>query len=161
MQQTILTFNGRTSVEEKPKENIYSGLESNNRQFNNRDLSSLNCYESDDQDRCKYYSFNRYNPTTTQKPLNNWAYDNSDVGVGSHNHKFALAADNNRYKRRSTLNKKYYNKHKSRPKPLQYENEKYYDHVFPKRNSTSNNADDEPIGNDLFYQPNSLEHAEL
>ena len=60
----------------------------------------------------------------------------------------------NKYVRRSL---KKYNKNKDnrpRPKPLQIENEKYYDHVFPKRELRSNSTD-------LFYQPNSLDHAEL
>ncbi|RZC31752.1 hypothetical protein BDFB_009556 [Asbolus verrucosus] len=68
-------------------------------------------------------------------------------------HRSSLPVDN-KYVRRSL---KKYNKNKDnrpRPKPLQFENEKYYDHVFPKRETKSNSTD-------LFYQPNSLEHAEL
>ncbi|CAH1372543.1 unnamed protein product [Tenebrio molitor] len=152
MKQTTLTFNGRNSVQEKPKENVYSGLEPNTLHLRNRELS-LNFFESDDndteksyQDRSKYYSFNRY---SNPKPFDNWSYNT--VAMGSH--RASLPVDN-KYVRRSL---KKYNKNKDsrpRPKPLQFENEKYYDHVFPKREARSNSTD-------LFYQPNSLDHAEL
>ncbi|XP_063911069.1 hemicentin-1 isoform X2 [Zophobas morio] len=152
MKHTTLTFNGRNSVEEKPKENVYSGLEPNTLHLRNRELS-LNFFESDDndteksfQDRSKYYSFNRY---SNQKPFDNWSYNTLAMG----SHRASLPVDN-KYVRRSL---KKYNKNKDnrpRPKPLQIENEKYYDHVFPKRELRSNSTD-------LFYQPNSLDHAEL
>ncbi|XP_015833192.1 kin of IRRE-like protein 2 isoform X2 [Tribolium castaneum] len=148
MKQTTLTFNGRNSVEERPKENVYSGLEPKTLHLRNRDLA-LNFFESDDndteksfQDRSKYYSFNRY---SGQKPFDNWSYNTMAAG----SHRASLPVDN-KYVRRSQ--KKYNKKDRPRPKPLQFENEKYYDHVFPKNRSSST---------DLFYQPNSLDHAEL
>ncbi|KAJ8922191.1 hypothetical protein NQ315_004126 [Exocentrus adspersus] len=136
-QPTTLTYNGRSSLEDpKPKaENVYYGLDTQTNRPKSR-IFSPDFYESDDDiensyHQDKYHSFSRY---TTPSTKDNWSYA-STVAAGPHRH--SLPNDNNR----------------PRPKPLQYENEKYYDHVFPKR--------DGKIGVDGFYQPNSLEHAEL
>lgn len=40
--------------------------------------------------------------------------------------------------------------------PLQYENHKYYDHIFPVRNPKQDTKNCS-----VYYQPNSLDHAEL
>lgn len=61
----------------------------------------------------------------------------------------SLPSDN-KYTKRSK-NKKHHQQQKARPKPLQYENEKYYDLVFPKRE----------VQGSVYYQPGRLEHAEL
>ncbi|KAJ8974109.1 hypothetical protein NQ317_010583 [Molorchus minor] len=151
-QPTTLTFNGRSSLEE-PKtvpENVYCGLDTQINRPQSR-ISPHDLYESDnDTESChqvKYHSFSRY---TTPRSKDNWSYS-STMAVGPQRNS---QPSDNKYIRRS-LNKKY-NKRDStrpRPKPLQYENEKYYDHVFPKR--------DGRISTDIFYQPNSLEHAEF
>ncbi|XP_023312685.1 uncharacterized protein LOC111692797, partial [Anoplophora glabripennis] len=152
-QPTTLTYNGRSSLEEsKPKaENVYSGLDTQPDRPKSR-IFSPDFYESDNDTEkgChqdKYYSFSRYtNPSTKD----NWSYA-STMAMGPHRHSLP---NDNKYARRS-LNKKFNKKDRTRPrpKPLQYENEKYYDHVFPKR--------DGRISADIFYQPSSLEHAEL
>ncbi|KAJ8946967.1 hypothetical protein NQ318_015905 [Aromia moschata] len=124
----------RSSLEEsKPKaENVYYGLDTQINRPKSRILSH-DLYESDNDTeksyrQDKYHSFSRY---TTPKSKDNWSYA-STAGEGAHRN--SLPSD-------------------SKPKPLQYENEKYYDHVFPKR--------DGRISTDIFYQPNNLEHAEL
>lgn len=99
----------------------------------------------------RYHSFNRYE---LPKPNDNWSYASTMI-VGSYSN--SLAPDN-KYKRRSLNSRKNRNKDagsKARPKPLQLENEKYYDLVFPKRRQNE--------GNDFryVYEPNSLDHAEL
>lgn len=63
----------------------------------------------------------------------------------------SLPMDNNKYiqqQRSSTKNSRKYKTNKARPKPLQVENEKYYEHIFPPTNQYN-------------YQPDSLNHAEL
>ncbi|XP_057662340.1 kin of IRRE-like protein 2 [Diorhabda carinulata] len=148
-QPTTLTFNGRSSLgESKQKaENFYSSLMDTHTDRTNTRILSTDFFESDnDTDNCrqnKYYSFNRY---TNSISKDNWSYGTS---AGFNTHRYSLPNDN-KYVR---SNKKYNKKDKARPKPLQYEHEKYYDHVFPKR--------DDRIGTDFFYQPNNLEHAEL
>lgn len=53
--------------------------------------------------------------------------------------------------KRSKNKKHHQQQQKARPKPLQYENEKYYDLVFPKRE----------VQGSVYYHPGRLEHAEL
>lgn len=65
----------------------------------------------------------------------------------------------NKYIRRS-VKKKHTNKNrdtKPRPKPLQIENEKYYDHIFPAQHPKQETK----TSTSTYYQPNSLDHAEL
>lgn len=65
--------------------------------------------------------------------------------------KTPLPMDNIKYfQRTSSKNGRKYNKNKSRPKPLQVENEKYYEHIFPPTHNTR-----------YSYQPDSCNHAEL
>lgn len=169
---TTLTFNGRSSLDgNKSKENLYTGLENSivlNRKKSAKQLSP-DFYESDDdglttranyeqqphqqdQHNNKYHSFSRY---TTPKSYDNWSY--STMTMGSHR---ASLPTESKYVRRS-LNKRYAKKentnvnNRPRPKPLQYDNEKYYEHVFPKRDAGRNYC------TDVYYQPNSLEQAEL
>lgn len=70
--------------------------------------------------------------------------------------KSSIPADS-KYVRRSSLqnNSKKYGKAKdikARPKPLQLENQKYYEQVFPVRYQKNQKQG---------YQPDSLNHAEL
>lgn len=115
---------------------------------NTRILSS-DFFESDNDTESyrpdKYYSFNRY---TNPKSKDNWSYGTT---AGLNSHRYSLPNDN-KYVKRSDK-QRYNKKDKTRPKPLQYEHEKYYDHVFPKREGR--------ISTDFFYQPHNLEHAEL
>ncbi|KAJ8968388.1 hypothetical protein NQ314_002342 [Rhamnusium bicolor] len=152
-QPTTLTFNGRSSLEESKSkaENVYYGLNTQTDKPNSRNFTP-DFYESDNDTeksyhQDKYHSFSRY---TTPKSKDNWSYA-STMAMGSHRNSLP---NDNKYVRRS-LNKKYNKKdsNRPRPKPLQYENEKYYDLVFPKR--------DGRIITDIFYQPSSLDHAEL
>ncbi|CAH1179150.1 unnamed protein product [Phaedon cochleariae] len=134
---TTHTFNGRSSLgESKPMdENVYCGLNTHTDKpkiFSGDFYDSENDTESCRQDKC--YSFSRY---IDPKSKDNWSYC-STLAMGSHRNSLPI----DKYVRRS-LNKK----DRPRPKPLQYEHERYYDHVFPKR--------------DYFYQPNKLDHAEL
>lgn len=79
--------------------------------------------------------------------------------MGTNINRASLPNTDNKYVRRS-LNKRYNKKENAninfrpRPKPLQYENEKYYEHVFPKRDAKN-------YSTDVYYQPDSLEQAEL
>ncbi|CAH0546798.1 unnamed protein product [Brassicogethes aeneus] len=105
------------------------------------------------QDKSKYYSFSRYDDYPDK--TDNWSY--STMQMGSHRSSFP---SDSRHVRRSLNNKKYHKKDSgtrssaiARPKPLQYDNEKYYDHVFPKR--------DGALYAPHFYQPNCYDHAEL
>ncbi|CAH1123497.1 unnamed protein product [Ceutorhynchus assimilis] len=83
-------------------------------------------YHQEDLDK-RYRSFSRYEPP---KPDDNWSYAN-------------------KYKRRSLNSRK---NGTFRPKPLQLDNEKYYDLVFPKQRSTDYR---------YVYEPNGLDRADL
>lgn len=65
---------------------------------------------------------------------------------------------NNRYTRRSLKSRSKSRETKPRPKPLQVENEKYYDHIFPvqylSQQTKNTNASN-------YYQPNTLDQEEL
>ncbi|CAG9827403.1 unnamed protein product [Diabrotica balteata] len=117
----------------------------------NTRILSADFFESDNDtenyQQDKYHSFSRY---SNHKSKDNWSYG-ATTTAGINSHRYSLPNDN-KYTRKSE-HKKYHKKEKARPKPLQFEHEKYYDHVFPKR--------DVRIGTDFFYQPNSLDHAEL
>lgn len=48
---------------------------------------------------------------------------------------------------------------KPRPKPLQIENEPYYNHIFPA--AQDNRRSNRRSAGDIYFQPNSLDRAEL
>lgn len=115
------------------RENIYCGLESRH--------YSKNYYPYDtNAENPRYHTLNRYHTV-----------DKCNFGTSAsgetpfYSHRMSLPPDN-KYARR-----KKQHKHKSRPKPLQYENEKYYDLVFPKRE----------VQGSVYYQSSRLDHAEL
>ncbi|XP_060519861.1 irregular chiasm C-roughest protein isoform X2 [Cylas formicarius] len=69
----------------------------------------------------------------------------------------SLASDTNKsdgYRSRSLGSRKNEPGHRGRPKPLQMEHEKYYDHVFPKKRTDG-------VSGRYVYQRSSLDHAEL
>ncbi|KAK9876843.1 hypothetical protein WA026_015079 [Henosepilachna vigintioctopunctata] len=165
LRPTIHTYNGRSSLEDKRKENIYSGLHSANcHRLGERDLPS-DFFDSDDTetsyrfDPSKYHSFNRYN---APKSYDNWSY-NTLTMLGSHRsslpntdkyaHRMSSSNTENKYTRRS-LNR-YSKNAKPRPRPLQADNQKYYDHVFPKPRDLKIQS------SNFHYQPGSLDKAEL
>ncbi|XP_017772933.1 PREDICTED: uncharacterized protein LOC108560027 [Nicrophorus vespilloides] len=131
MKPTTLTFNGRSSVEEwKGVENVYTGLADDERASNKQP---------------KY--FESPSPTSVVQ------------GAGAGAFPSSFATTDPQYQRKYRSFNKYGPKKskdprrslpKPRPKPLQLEHEKYYDHIFPKHSY-----------NDVYYQPNSLDHAEL
>lgn len=110
---------------------------------------SADFFDSEDTDRYpqdKYHSFNRFNTPN----CDNWSYASTPA---MNSHRNSLPNPNSKYTKRSHDKRSNRQSDKPRPKPLQYEHEKYYDHVFPKK--------DGRIGTDFFYQPSSFAHAEL
>lgn len=143
---TTLTLNGRNRLEDyfRPNENFYYGLETQRETPKSRILPSDTYeseYDTDGFPEEKSYSFNVY----TSKIQDNWS-SLSTVAMNSRN---SLPLDSGRYQKQNNSGRKY---QKKRPKPLQYENQKYYDHVFPKR---------ERSDSQVYYKPSSFERAEL
>lgn len=110
-----------------------------------------NFYESDDNEshfhaqKIKNYKYN-----TMPKPVveNSTNYHTLTTTY----QRSSLPMDNKYFQRSSSKNSRKYNKNKSRPKPLQVENEKYYEHIFPATPKSINK---------YSYQPTSFNHAEL
>lgn len=94
----------------------------------------------------RYHTFNRYHTVDRSCDYFGTAVSEPPQAPTSYfiTHRTSLPSDS-KYARRSK------NKRQQRPKPLQYENEKYYDLVFPKRE----------VQGSVYYQPGRLEHAEL
>lgn len=109
-------------------------------------------YESDGNDSFpddeKYRNQSPYFSTMSKTTINS----PTDFNAGSH--RSSLPADTKYFQRSSLKSSKKYNKKdtRPRPKPLQMENEKYYDHIFPVSTKSTNK---------YSYQPDSSNHAEL
>lgn len=116
-------------------ENVYCGLESRH--------YFKNSYDTKENPR--YHTLDRYHTVDKSINFNTSASTEPPTYYYYNTHRMSLPADN-KYTRRSKNKKQ-----KARPKPLQYDNEKYYDMVFPKREVPSS----------VYYQPGRLEHAEL
>ncbi|XP_065161053.1 irregular chiasm C-roughest protein isoform X2 [Atheta coriaria] len=150
---TTLTFNGRSSVcggGGGGGDNVYAGIGGARRLT----LPSPNACESDDDGVAetavrggssggggyarKSRSYNKYN--AIDAPRESRARASLPSGGGGRRHG-----------RRTDANHV-----TARPKPLQADCEKYYEHIFPSRQPRARQS-----YNDVYYQPNSMDHAEL
>ncbi|KAF7265901.1 hypothetical protein GWI33_020647 [Rhynchophorus ferrugineus] len=137
---TTHTFNGRSSLGETSHQRYLRALTPTTTTTTTIKQNDLNLADDlEPYQSAKYRSFSRYE---LPEPNDNWSYA-STMTMGR-----SLPIES-KYRRRSGTGRKT----KARPKPLQPENEKYYDHVFPKRYSMGTEG--------YYYQTNSLDHAEL
>lgn len=70
----------------------------------------------------------------------------------------SLPNTNNKYTRRSAKSRNKNRETKPRPKPLQFENQKYYDQIFPVPYLNQETKDTDAS---TYYLPNNLNPAEL
>lgn len=144
---TTLTLNGRDSIEESlPRsKNIYYEQQTPTKMSKTHYPDSYK-YRHDYYGNNKYSSFNKYNNSTLRQT---WSNHSTLKQADKFTHqpyeeKYATIDSTKKYQRNKT----------ARPKPLQYENHKYYDLVFPTRKDTNST--------DIFYRSNyCLEYAEL
>lgn len=142
---TLTTLNGRNSIEEsvlsRSRNSYYehqTPTKKSKPHYHPDSYKSRHDYYGNN----KYSSFNKYNNSTLKESwLNHSTLKQAD--------KFSHLPDEEKY-----ASKKYQRNKTARPKPLQYENHKYYDLVFPTRKDSNST--------DIFYRSNYyLEYAEL
>ncbi|XP_031357724.1 uncharacterized protein LOC116181483 isoform X2 [Photinus pyralis] len=160
MKPTTHTFKGRSSLEDHPREDgIYSGLNSRSQTV------PKNYFESDDIEHFrhgdgKYHSYHKYHSIRKPTDIDDGGNNVPDFStMAARTYRSSLPTDS-RYDRRSSLqNSKKYCKNKPRPKPLQVgEHEQYYNHIFPTNPKVANRNS---RSTDLYFQPSTLERAEL
>lgn len=108
--------------------------------YDSDDIETEGGYRTDFNER-NFNNFNTYN--TVDRPVE------AETDFGNTQRPSLIPE---KYVRRSLPHAKRY-KGRERPKPLQPDNEKYYDHIFPK--------DSKSKVHQVYYQPRSLDHAEL
>lgn len=143
---TTLTLNGRHRVEESiPRTgNIYHEQQTSTKKSKSYYPDSYKQYDERYGDN-KCSSFNKYNGPQIKDNF-------SSHSTLTQTNKYTLPIE----ERYATIDssKKYQKNKTARPKPLQYENHKYYDLVFPKKRDSNST--------DIFYRSNYyLEYAEL
>lgn len=141
---TTHTLNGRDSVEESvPRtRNIYYEQQTPTNQYKSHYKETVNHPDTHYEDN-KYYSFNR---SKSSQSKDNWFIRSNS----------ALSQSNDLIdgKYTSDSTNRFQNIKTARPKPLQYENRKYYDLIFPKKTNSNST--------DIFYRSNYyLEYADL
>ncbi|XP_071051965.1 kin of IRRE-like protein 2 isoform X3 [Onthophagus taurus] len=150
MKQTTQTFNGRSRLEEQKRKEIdYGGLKT-------RTLSS-NIYNSDTYETDRDYDIeNDLRNTRPYRSLNKYNTVGESVEGVTYFGASANSCQSEKYQRRSLPpQQKRYKSNRERPKPLQPDCERYYDQIFPKESKMKTNHSQH------YYQPNSLDHAEL
>lgn len=142
---TTLTLNGRDSLAETVphKRNTYDqhtpSTNKSKSYYDNSLTRRGDLYEGD-----RYYSFNKYGNQLKDVSSNYGTLKQAPKFSQSHDESYATIDSSKKYQRNKT----------ARPKPLQYENHKYYDLVFPKKKDNNST--------DIFYRSNYyLEYAEL
>lgn len=143
---TTLTLNGRDSIEEtlpRPRNFYYEQhTPTKKSKYHNSDSYKYREYYGNN----KFSNFNKYHESTLKQP---WSNHSTLKQADKFSHqpyedKYATIDSTKKYQKNKT----------ARPKPLQYENHKYYDLVFPTRK--------DPNSTDIFYRSNYyLEYAEL
>lgn len=142
---TTLTLNGRDSIEESVPRARSICYDQQSPAKSKSPYHDSYKYRRDYYGDNKNFSFNKYNGTKLKDTWSNHStLKQANKFSQPYEEKYASIDSSKKYQRYKT----------ARPKPLQYENHKYYDLVFPKKKDNNST--------DIFYRSNYyLEYAEL
>lgn len=141
---TTLTLNGRHNIEESLPGtwNTYHEQPNTTKKSKYHSHDLYKRHDDSYQDN-KYSSFSRFNNPELKASYNSFATQ-ANINYQHNDERHTTIDSNGKYQSNKT----------ARPKPLQYENRKYYDLVFPKKRDS--------LSTDIFYRSNYyLEYAEL